>query len=287
LLPNTCLFVRLSGLQDRRAFVRDCLAYLVSTLALLGIMLRGVFSAWEAGLLLLGYAAYLTTCILTSKGAVGPGHRGGGSMRHGYEAVSPSHLQQQQPLPQPQLQLEMANVQCGGAAGGGAFSIGGAGQVVPDGVITSPVVASLRQTELVSRPGSGQPLARKSTDASIGKRQQQQQQQQQPAEQQQGCSGAAFNENSELAVLVGDLPLSDALPACEAVPRQAPWHAKLGARSSGRMNKVLGSASLGLQEMLHTKGRSGPSLWLTMLMSPAMLLLHATMPAMHPGKEQH
>jgi sodium/potassium/calcium exchanger 6 len=49
------------------------------------------------------------------------------------------------------------------------------------------------------------------------------------------------------------------------------------------MGKLVHSASLGLEELLHLHGKSGPRLWLSFAMAPAMLLLHATMPALHPG----
>jgi hypothetical protein len=263
--------------QDRRAFVRDSLAYLLSTLALLGVMLRGVFAAWETSLLIAGYCVYLAVCVLTSRGG-GSAHRGG-APGHGYAAVAPSQQQQQQQ----QVQLELQRVE-GGWQGGGEPGGDAAGFHLAS-VEISP--RSRLGQGLSPRPASS--LARKSADgssaalaaASPGK----------AAVQRNGGSlplpPAGVEDDGELAVLVAGLPPSDALAANGG---QAP---RRGARSpggggggsgDGRLGRVLASAALGLQEMLHTKGKSGPGMWLAMLMSPAVLLLHATMPALHTGE---
>jgi len=134
--------------------VRDAVAYALSTLALLALMLRGTFTAWEAALLLLGYGAYLATCLLTSRGGSSGAH---GLGAHGYNAVSQQHLPQQQGE---QQQLNGAVV-----------------VAVPvaevEGAPAVELLTPRAQVELVSRVGGPQPQGRKtsraaSVDHSIG-----------------------------------------------------------------------------------------------------------------------
>ena len=280
--------------QDRRAFVRDAVAYALSVLALLCLMLRGTFSAWEAILLLVGYGAYLAVCIVTSR-AGGPGSGSGGGHRHTYFAVTPS-----------QEQLQMAEQQAlvgspaAAAAAAAATASGYAEAAEPFGASTgvqlprqlSGVVvaggAALpgQQIELVSRAGGTTPQRKSAAQLAAlegGSR---------PASPLPlrekplvGEPGAAGQD--ELASLVGGQPASDggALGAAASAfssPRGA-LRSKLAAGHSSRMGKLVPSASLGLEELLHLHGKTGPRLWLSLAMAPAMLLLHATMPALHPG----
>lgn len=277
--------------------MRDAVAYLLSTLALLALMLRGTFTAWEAALLLLGYVAYLVTvtCWITSSGS----GAGAGAHRHTYCAVSPSQGQLQahgQHAAEQQQQQQQLN--------GVVVAAGGLG--VQEAL---PLPTPRAQVELVSRVGGPQPQRKASraiapdlggapgsrpTSPARGKffeaaavAQQQQQQ------------DAGVQENELVALVAGtapsDAPLGGAsaaagggLPA--ASPRAPPWRggSKLRRTASGgiggKLAGVLQSASLGLEELLHTKGKSGPRLWLSMLMAPFMLLLHATMPALHTGE---
>lgn len=271
---------------DRRAFVRDAVAYALSTLALLLLMLRGVFSAWEAGAMLVGFGAYLATCLLTSRGGVGGSSSGpGGGHRHAYFAVSPSveqlqmmanNVQQLTAAQQQQLGEEYCGSRHNGAAAGAA---GGAD------------LPHHQQIELVSRVGGPLPQ-RKSTSRLVtpeGSRPTSPLRATRLGDASAGSSSAALGGGGggpdlELAGLVGGLPPSDG--GATLSPRGAAWRAKLPAGHSTRVGKLVSSASLGLEELLHTKGKAGPRLWLTIMMSPAMLVLHLTMPALHPGEQK-
>jgi hypothetical protein len=259
-------------MQDRRAFVRDAVAYVLSTLALLGLMLRGTFSAWEAGLMLLGYCAYLAVCLLTSwRGAVG-------GARHSYYAVSPAQ-QQQRELEQQQLQLELLEQQ---QQEGGTPTYAGStqlsGVVVAAASEASPLHSPRLQIELVSRVGGPQPLRKLSrgvADCTGGGSSR-------PASPLRGRQQAdGAGQDTELAGLVGRLPLSDAPLSGSGGMRPSPSRGRLGSTSG--LGGVLHTASLGLEELLHTKGKTGPRLWASLMMAPLTLLLHATMPALHAG----
>ena len=261
-------------MQDRRAFVRDAVAHVLSTLALLGLMLRGTFSAWEAGLMLLGYCAYLAVCLLTSRrGAVGP--------RHSYYAVSPAQQQQQKQreLEQQQLHLELEQQQQQeGVTPTYAGSTQLSGVVVAAASEASPLHSPRLQIELVSRVGGPQPLRKLSRGVadSIGGGSSR------PASPLRGRQQAdGAGQETELAGLVGGMPLSDAPRSGSGGMRAAPSRGRLG--SSGGLGGMLRTASLGLEELLHTKGKTGPRLWASLMMAPLTLLLHATMPALHAG----
>ena len=284
--------------QDRRAFVRDVVAYALSVLALLGLMLRGTFSAWEAGLLLAGYCAYLGVCLAISRaggaGGSGSGGGGGGAQRHAYFEVSPS-----------QEQLQMAEQQALVAGGGVGAANGGSGVpadeaeafgartgvqlprqlsgVVVAGGAALPAQLAGQQVELVSR-GGGLPPQRKSVSnlaSPDGASRPTSPFRDKPP----GEPGAG---QEEAAALVGGLAPSDGGALALALGGPSPrggavWRPKLAAGHGSRMGKMVHSASLGLEELLHLHGKSGPRLWLSLAMAPAMLLLHATMPALHPG----
>lgn len=274
--------------------MRDAVAYALSVLALLCLMLRGTFSAWEAILLLVGYGAYLAVCIITSR-AGGAGGGSSGGHRHAYFAVTPS-----------QEQLQMAEQQAlvgspaAAAAAAAAPSSGYAEAAEPFGASTgvqlprqlSGVVvaggAALpgQQIELVSRAGGTTPQRKSATQLAAlegGSRPTSPLPLwEKPLVDESGAAG-----HYELASLVGGQPASDggALGAATSAfssPRGA-LRSKLAAGHSSRMGKLVHSASLGLEELLHLHGKSGPRLWLSLTMAPAMLLLHATMPALHPG----
>lgn len=292
--------------------MRDAVAYLLSTLALLALMLRGTFTAWEAGLLLLSYGAYLAVCLWTSRG--GGGARPGLHHR-GYLPVSPSQARGPGQALETALQLAEQQQQ---HVNGLQRNSGNAAQL--NGVVVASAVAGglqgvlpvpppRAQVELVSRVGAAQPqrklsrpaspqsngnLARRPSspargrvlDAAVAAQQQEQWQQWQQLE------GGAVQEN-ELAALVSSVQLSDG-PATAAAagaagtpgasPRAPPWRSRLRrAGSIRRLAGLLHTASLGLEELLHTKGRSGPRLWLSVAMAPLTLLLHSTMPALHGG----
>lgn len=281
--------------------MRDAVAYLLATLSLLCIMLRGVLSAWEAVLLLLGYVAYLTTCLLTSRGGAAGGHH------HTYFAVSPSQeqLQMAAAAAEEQLQLVVAGDAAalnGSSSAHGEEHAGGSRHASLDGVVVSGGANSAgpargQHIELVSRAaalqrkGSGRmatPDSSRPTSPLRGK----------PgftSAADMGSSSAALagpgGAELELTGLVAGVPPSDGGVGgaddgpSRVSPRGAAWRAKLSSSNSSRMGKVLHSASLGVEELLHSKGKQGPRLWLTLLMAPAMLLLHATMPALHPGEE--
>lgn len=282
-------------LQDRRAFVRDAVACALSVLALLAVMLRGTFSALEACLLLGGYCAYLAVCIVTSR-AGGAGGAGGGH-RHAYFAVTPS---------QEQLQLAEQQALVGGSAAAAAAVSGGlaeageafavsTGMQLPrqlSGVVVAGGAALPGQqaVELVSRGGSTTPQRKSAAQLAGlegGNR---------PASplpfrgKPLGEAAAAVGGGQEeLASLVGGVPPSDggtSMALTGPSPRGGAgtgWRPKLAAGHSSRMGKLVHSATRSLEELLRLHGKSGPRLWLSVAMAPARLLLHATMPALHPG----
>ncbi|PSC70828.1 coiled-coil domain-containing 94-like protein isoform A [Micractinium conductrix] len=278
-------------IADRRAFVRDAVAYLLSLLALLALMLRGTFTAWEAGLLLLGYGAYLATCLLTSRGGSTGGHR------HAYLAVAPS---QQQLGDGGGEASAVGTSQHGGAQLNGVVVAPAAPEAV---MLRSPLHTPRAQVELVNRAGGGQPQhkplhAHSREPSQSGSRPAShardklytelaapwQQQQDQHQQQRQLVDGNGMQE-TELAALVSATPASDALPGLPdlpGLPGVSP-RGRLPHGGGGRMQRVLQTASLGLEELLHIKGKSGPRLWLSVAMAPLALLLHATMPALHAG----
>ncbi|KAI7842959.1 hypothetical protein COHA_003464 [Chlorella ohadii] len=273
-------------ITDRRAFVRDAVAYALSVLALLALMLRGTFSAWEAVLLLAGYCVYLAVCIITSRangGGASSGHR------HAYFAVTPS---------QEQLQLAEQQALVGGSAAAAAGALVEAGEAsmgweLPSRssavVVAGGAALPGQQIELVSRAGGTTPQRKSAAQLAAmegGSR---------PASPLPlrdkpallAEAGAISSGQEELAGLVAGLPHSDggALALAGPSPRgSSGWRPKLASGHSSRMGKIVHSASLGLEELLHLHGKSGPRLWLSLAMAPAMLLLHATMPALHPGQ---
>lgn len=291
--------------------MRDAVAYLLSTLALLALMLRGTFTAWEAGLLLLGYGAYLAVCLWTSRG------RGGGTapgLHHrGYLPVTPTQaVVHGQPLgvalPLGEQQAQANGLERGGSIASQLEGVVVASTVAGGGQGALPGAIPRAQVELVSRVGASQPQRKLSRTASpaangaVGSRppspgpgraldaraaaQHQWQQWQQ-------LESGAVQEN-ELAALVNGMQSSDALAPAAAAPgaadapgaspRASTWRSRLRrVGRAGRLGRLLASASLGLEELLHTRGRSGPGLWLAVAMAPLTLLLHATMPALHGG----
>ncbi len=268
--------------------MRDAVAYALSVLALLALMLRGTFSAWEAVLLLAGYCLYLAVCIVTSRangGGASSGHR------HAYFAVTPS---------QEQLQLveQQALVGSSAAAAAAAGRLAEAGEASTGWELPSRASAVVvaggaalpgQQIELVSRAGGTTPQRKSAAQLAAlegGSR---------PASPLPlrdkpallGEAGVISGGQEELAGLVAGLPHSDAGSLALAGPSPrggSGWRPKLAAGHSSRMGKIVHSASLGLEELLHLHGKSGPRLWLSLAMAPAMLLLHATMPALHPGE---
>ena len=250
------------AVQDRRAFVRDAVAYLLSLLALLALMLRGTFTAWEAGLLLLGYGAYLATCLLTSRGGSTGGHR------HAYLAVAPS---QQQLGDGGGEASAVGTSQHGGAQLNGVVVAPAAPEAV---MLRSPLHTPRAQVELVNRAGGGQPQhkplhAHSREPSQSGSRPAShardklytelaapwQQQQDQHQQQRQLVDGNGMQE-TELAALVSATPASDALPGLPdlpGLPGVSP-RGRLPHGGGGRMQRVLQTASLGLEEV---GGRGG------------------------------
>ncbi|PRW44495.1 Zn-finger CCCH type isoform A [Chlorella sorokiniana] len=283
-------------ITDRRAFVRDAVAYALSVLALLGLMLRGTFSAWEATLLLVGYGVYLAVCIVTSRAGGGGSGASGVGHRHAYFAVTPSqeHLQlaeQQALVGSPAGAAAAAAAAAGGLAEAGEAYGASTGVQLPrqfGGVVVAGGAALPgQQIELVSRAGGTTPQRKSAAQLAAlesGSR---------PAsplplrDKPLGeLGGIGGGGQEELASLVAGAAPSDggALALAGPSPRgAAALRSKLAAGHSSRMGKLVHSASLGLEELLHLHGKSGPRLWLSFAMAPAMLLLHATMPALHPG----